>query len=241
MELVSIILPVYNAEKYLEKSISSILQQTYTNLEVIIIDDGSTDGSFEIIESFAKSDCRIISISRSNKGLVETLNEGISIATGKYIVRMDADDVSYFNRIEEQVDFLRKNLEYVIVGSWADVIDVNGDIVGVYNYPKVNDFYIRIGLFWHNQFIHPSVMIRSGVLKECGYSPKFKHVEDYELWTRILKYGKGHNLDKSLIKYRILETSITRQNRSKMHLFGLYVRVLAVLRLLLPYYKVPRT
>jgi len=114
---VSIVMSVYNAQKYLDEAIESILNQTYSNFEFIIINDGSTDKSLEIIENYAKKDSRIIVINRENKGLIYSLNEGIRKANGKYIARMDADDISLPQRLEKQVEFMEKNKNIGICGT----------------------------------------------------------------------------------------------------------------------------
>lgn len=124
-ELISVILPVYNGEKYLKEAIESILNQTYTNFEFIIIDDGSKDSSLEIIKEYEKEDERIVAVSRENKGLIATLNEGIEKAKGKYIARMDQDDISLPNRFEEQLKIMENDKEIVVCGSWINVFGEN--------------------------------------------------------------------------------------------------------------------
>lgn len=121
-ELVTVIMPVYNAEKYLSEAIGSILQQTYNNLEIIITNDSSTDSSLKIIKNYAERDKRINIISRENKGLVYTLNEQLAEVHGKYIVRMDADDISDIERISKQVGYMEKNQEIYLAGTYYDLI-----------------------------------------------------------------------------------------------------------------------
>ena len=125
--IVSVVMSVYNSEKYLPEAIESILNQTYTNFEFIIINDGSTDNSLRIIKEYANKDKRIIVISRENKGLIFSLNEGIEVSKGKYIIRMDADDISLPNRLKIQLDFMEKNKDIAICGTVAITFDENNN------------------------------------------------------------------------------------------------------------------
>lgn len=209
---VSIIMSVYNAELYLKESIESILNQTYKNIEFIIINDGSSDKSLEIIKSY--KDNRIILLDNiQNRGLIYSLNIGIDKATGEYIARMDADDISLFNRIEEQVKFMQNNPKIDISGSNAICF---GDKIKPYKriMPKKSQD-IKSSLLTLTPFIHPSIIVKSKIMKENKYDLKYNGLEDFELWVRILKKYKGWNLQKVLLKYRILDTSITRVEEKK--------------------------
>lgn len=201
--LVSIIMPVYNSEKFLEEAILSILNQTYKNFEFIIIDDASTDSSWEIIKKYKTIDRRIKAIrNKPNLGVTKTLRKGINLTKGKFIARMDADDISSNTRLEEQVNFLLNNPDYVLVGSQINIIDEEGNIIGKRNYP-LTDSQIRKTLFFKSPFAHPSVCIKAASLKKFNYSPKFLTVQDYYLWYQLLQLGKGANLNKFLLYYRI--------------------------------------
>ncbi len=207
--LVSVVLSVYNGEKYLEESIDSILQQCYTNFEFIIINDGSTDKSLEIIKSY--DDKRIVLINRENKGLIESLNEGIRKSRGKYIARMDADDIALPSRFEEQVRFMDKNLDIGICGT--AVIGFGENIQEhIWKLSSI-DVTLKAELLFSSCFAHPSVMIRRKIIveNELYYNKGFLHAEDFELWVRMSEYTKFFNLKIPLLKYRVVKDSITRK------------------------------
>lgn len=200
---------VYNAEKYLTESIESILTQTYTNFEFIIINDGSTDHSLEIIQNYMKKVERIVLITRENKGLPYSLNEGISKAKGKYIARMDADDISLSARFEEQVRFMEKNSDIGICGTWVEVFSENIK-TKIMKHPLTHD-EMKTRLLFSVCFAHPTVMIKKEILDENSlkYNLDYANAQDYELWSRISEVTKMANIPKVLIKYRLSENSIT--------------------------------
>jgi len=184
------------------------MQQTYPTLEIIVIDDGSTDGTTDILRQLATEDPRIrLIIHPQNKKLIVTLNEGLSVARGKYIARMDADDIALPQRIALQVDVLERHPEVVVVGSFLRAI------TGWRKFRKwvapINDTKIRSYLFVAAPFFHPTTMFRNG-LPDLYYSEDAYRAEDYELWTRLLKQGKGYNIPKVLLYYRLLPNSETR-------------------------------
>ncbi|MFA6136378.1 MAG: glycosyltransferase [Candidatus Paceibacterota bacterium] len=225
---ISVVMSVYNGEKFLKGAINSILSQTFTDFEFIIINDGSTDKSLDTIKTY--QDPRIKIISRENKGLTHSLNEGIKMSKGSYIARMDADDISLPTRLEEQIKFLELNKEIAICGTWAKIIDEKGEEMGEYKTP-INNEEIKRRIIFHNPFIHPSVMFKKEIMETVGlYNPKLKHVEDYELWTRIVSKFKTANIPQFLLKYRQNKTGITSRNRSLMLLMGFVVRFLAIIR-----------
>ena len=212
--LVSIILPVYNGEKYLKKSIDSILNQTYKNFEIIIINDGSTDGSDSIIKKYLPN-YQIKYFSRNNKGLVVTLNEAIQKSTGQFIARMDQDDICYPTRIQKQLDFLiDKKID--VCGSSYEIIDENEKVLKVII--TANEFFEVIISAMLVPFAHPSVMFRNIFQsKDFSYgSGKITFAEDYDLWIKMAKKGVSFgNLKEVLFKYRVSSDSlsnITREN-----------------------------
>lgn len=229
MPKISVVLPVYNGEKYLKESIDSILNQTFSDFEFIIVNDGSTDKTEEIIESY--NDGRIKYFKKENSGIVDSLNYGIEKSNTDLIVRMDADDISNPSRLQKLLNFMENNGEVDICGSWAEKINENGDQKGVLNYPPIKDKEIRKYAYLHNPFIHPSVIFRKKIFDDVGGYKNFKHVEDYELWIRLLQKGIGHNIPECLIKYRIHGNQITRKNNLKMKLTGIYIRFLALIKL----------
>ena len=207
---ISVVMSVYNAEKYLDEAIESILKQTYKDFEFIIINDGSIDKSLEIIEKYKQQDERIVLISRENKGLIASLNEGIEKARGKYIARMDADDISLPKRFEEQLKIMENDKEIVVCGSWINVFGENRKekISKYFQYDKE----IKANLIMSCCFAHPSVMMRRDAFLDNNiwYDENFKNAEDYHLWTQLARVGKFYNIPKVLLNYRFLETSITR-------------------------------
>ncbi|ATD02062.1 hypothetical protein PTE01_35130 [Pseudoalteromonas tetraodonis GFC] len=212
---ISIILPVYNAEKFLDKAIKSILIQTHKQFELICIDDGSTDQSLNILKKYATLDDRVIVISRENKGLIYTLNQAIDMSKYNYIARMDADDVCLSTRLEAQLKLMRKE-RLAIVGSSYTYIDIAGNIIGSRSLPSSNSvisWLMDLG----SPLCHPSVMFDKTLLgKELYYNADFKHCEDYELWFRCRSIGvKFGNLKEKLFNYRVLDTSVSRQNRQE--------------------------
>ena len=207
MVKVSVLMPVYNAEKYLSDAIDSIISQTFEDWELIVINDGSTDNSESIIAGY--SDSRIYYIRNTeNIGLIRTLNKGIDLCQGQYIARMDADDISLPGRLKKQVDFLDKNPDYLMCGTNAAVINDQGGITGRIRNLSENE-YLQIHLLFSVPFVHPSMMIRKEVLQANRYNSNFKHVEDYELWCRIARQGKITNLKEELFEYRWHDSNVS--------------------------------
>ncbi len=212
--LVSVVIPCYNAEKYVEMAIRSIMNQTYTNLEILIIDDCSKDSTYEKLENLAKYDKRIIlEKNEQNLKIVKTLNKLVLKANGKYIARMDADDISAPNRIEKQVNFLESNKDYGICGTNAWRIDCNNRMIGKSLLPT-EDNEIKIVSDFFCVFYHPSVMIRSELYKKNLYREEYLYAEDMELWQRLLKVTKGKNLKEKLFYYRIISSSASNNSIS---------------------------
>lgn len=212
LPLVSVLMPVYNGEKYLKEAIESILNQTYTNFEFIIINDGSTDKSEEIILSY--TDTRINYISNSaNIKLIKTLNVGLNAATGKYICRMDADDISLQNRIELQVDFMENHPKYVLAGTYVNTINELGQLQKTIEY-YTQDEDLRFAMIHYCPFIHPSVILRSDILKKTNfhYLEDYIHAEDYHLWTILANEGKVANIPLYLLNYRVHPEQISSVN-----------------------------
>lgn len=207
MARVSVLMPVYNAGKYLSKAIDSILSQTCKDWELILVNDGSTDNSEDIIAGY--DDDRIYYIkNQENLGLIRTLNKGIDLCHGEYIARMDADDISLPDRLKKQIDFLDKHPEYIMCGTNAAVINNKEGITGkIYNLTE-ND-YLQIHLLFSVPFIHPSMMIRKNILENNRYDEKYKHVEDYELWHRVARLGKIANLKNELFEYRWHDSNVS--------------------------------
>ena len=214
--LISVVLPAYNAELYLKEAIDSVLAQTFTDFELIILNDGSTDQTESIILSY--DDPRIVYVkNEQNLGLIGTLNKGMALAKGKYIARMDADDICFPERFAKQVEFLEKNQEYVICGTSAYRFYDHISDGKAFNVP-LSDESIRIRLFFNSGFIHPSVMFRTSVVRDyhLGFSEDYKYAEDYFFWMDLLKYGKGFNFKEKLLYYRVVATSQTAVGNSNV-------------------------
>jgi glycosyltransferase involved in cell wall biosynthesis len=229
---VSVVMSVYNGGEYLKQAIASILEQTFVDFEFIIINDGSTDNSEVVIKGF--SDSRIKLVSRNNKGLIVSLNEGLALAQGEYIARMDADDIAHTERLSKQVKFLDEHRDIALLGTWVRTIDEVGEVKGEYSYPPQDYSKIKSYAILHNPFIHPTVMFRKAeIVTLGGYSHDYKHIEDYELWSRVLKNCRAANLPEMLLDYRVLAGGITKSHNLEMRLRGLKVRWLVIKRLVL--------
>ena len=214
MPHISVLMPAYNSEKYIKEAIESILTQSFLDFEFIIINDGSTDETEFIIKKF--TDPRIKYIKNEiNRGLIYTLNKGLELAQGKYIARMDADDISHPQRFQKQVDFLNVNLNVSLVGTAFSIIGTDK----ITHHPKVND-QIKIKLLTDTSLAHPSVMfLKDDFLKKrLFYDPTCINAEDYKLWTDVSIAGlKIANLDDVLLKYRIHETQISTAKVSEQY------------------------
>lgn len=200
MPKVTVLLPVYNGEKYLKEAIESILNQTFDDFEFIIINDGSTDDTKKIIESY--NDKRIRVVNQKNKGLSLSLNIGISMSQGEYIARMDADDISEKDRLMEQVSFMDQNPEIGICGSSVILINELGDHIGYMIHPfKHND--IKAQMLFNCPLAHPTVIFRKSFLAKSGLRYNEVKSEDYDLWVRAVDLTKIANINNYLVKYRI--------------------------------------
>jgi len=212
--LVTIYMPVFNASPYLNQSIDSILNQSYSNFEFIIVDDASTDNSWKIIKSYAKKDSRIIAIKNQiNLGVSLTSNIAISKAKGKFLARMDADDISFNDRIEKQVKFLTKNPKNIAVGGQCVVIDEFDNIIGNKNFPT-QPRQLKDMIFWAIPIQQPSMMINFAKLpkKFIWYTPNQSSAEEVDLMFRFMIYGQIANLEDNLLFYRHLNNSLSHKN-----------------------------
>lgn len=211
MPAISVLLPVYNAAHFIDKAITSILTQTMKNFEFIIINDGSTDSSGEILQKFAHKDIRIRLVQRPNKGLISTLNEGIALARSPFIARMDADDIALPNRLKCQYEYLSKHPETLALGSYIQLMDEYGEVYRTKRLPIGP--HIQEALRWGSPLAHPSVMIRTEAMRKAGgYPSDFPAAEDYALWLRLLSLGKIDNLPDVLLSYRVHGTSVSHKH-----------------------------
>ena len=219
--MISVIMPAYNAEKYIADAIESILHQTYIDFEFIIVNDGSTDKTAEVIRSY--KDKRIIFIDRDeNKGLVYSLNEGIRHAKGDFIARMDADDISVANRLELQLNYLFNHPDIDICGGSYKCFGTDNRLVEIVTEPdKISE-----RLFRECVMAHPTIMMRSGIVYQRElYNHDYLYAEDYELWCRLKKRGiKFGNIPEVILNYRITDTHISaRHNKRQLYLTAVIV------------------
>lgn len=226
---VSIIMSVYNGEEFLKDSILSVLNQTYKDFEFIIVNDGSTDNSLEIIEDLQKSDGRIRIINNNqNLGLTKSLNLGLLESKGEYIARLDAGDISLPERIEKQADFLDNNKDIGLVGTWMYIINAKGDIINEIKYPT-EDKKIRKALINYNPFAHSSIMLRRSILPKIDiYNEEYKYAQDYKLYIDLYHYTEFANISMTLVEYRKSSNSITSRKNKKQMSFANKARINAI-------------
>jgi len=229
--MVTILMPVYNGQKYLKEVMKSIVNQTFRNFEFLIINDGSIDKTEKILEQYKEKDVRIKVLNRKqNIGLTKSLNEGLKIARGEYIARIDVDDISEPGRFEKQVKYLDKHPEVSFIGTWSYIIDENGKIVGKERVP-IEDREIRKKLIESNQFFSSSVMFRKECAKKVGfYREEFIRSQDYDIALRISEKYKVANIPEFLCRRRIHPFSITVQKRNEQCKFAELAKTLAIER-----------
>ena len=229
--MISVIMPVYNAEKFIIEAIESILNQTFSDFEFLIFDDCSTDNSLDIIKSFKDERIRLFTSDR-NIGYLEHLNTGISLARSKYIARMDADDVSSIYRFEKQVQYLEQNSSVVLVGTSEVYIDDKGQEIN-----KIKTYYpshlIFTFLFFGNVFIHSSVMVKTEIIKGFRYNKRYYTAEDYFLWSTIASAQKVAIIPAQLVRYRLHSNNISvtkrkEQEQSQMKVFEFHLSKLNI-------------
>ena len=207
---ISVLMPVYNAERYVAEAIESILKQTFSDFEFIIIDDGSTDNSNQILQYYASQDQRIRLFSRENRGLVSTLNEMIGMARGPLLARMDADDISYPDRFAKQVEFLETHQGVACLSGSFELIDGKGRLLTRLFLPEGDDEIQKMNLAGHTSLCHPCAMIRSKAVIDVGcYDPAYPYAEDLDLWLRLGEVGSLANLQDCILKYRLHNISVS--------------------------------
>ena len=211
----SVIMPVYNAERYLREAIRSILDQTFDNLEFIIIEDGSTDNSLTVIQSIKDERIRLYK-NEGNLGIVYSRNKGLSLAKGKYIGMFDADDVAYPEKFEEQISFLENNRDFGMVGSWVKFIDEKGKrLPGGWKLKAPPEKIPSIMLF-KNYFLQSAVLYRKDCISKFSFRDGLDILEDYMIWLEIVSEYKAWNLNKTLVNYRIHGGSVTKSKSGEM-------------------------
>lgn len=198
-DLVSVVMPIYNGQAYLKEAVNSILEQSYSTIELIVINDGSTDASLSLINSFTDTRIKVINF-EVNKGLIAALNAGLQAAQGEYIARMDADDIADAKRIEKQVQYFKSNPN--IIACDSDYFNLSGTSKNLSSSIYQGDT-LKGMLIFTTCFCHPAVMMRN-VFKEkqLYYNADFKHVEDYKLWCDLAALGAFGHVQEPLLHYR---------------------------------------
>lgn len=216
---VSVLMAVYNGEKYLQEAIESILHQTLTDFEFVIVCDPSTDNSLAIIQSY--KDPRIVLVNNEDKlGLAQSLNQGLKIARGKYVVRMDADDISLQQRLERQASFMEEHKKVGVCGSWLEIIGFDG---GWIRELPVEPEVLKCQLLFGCLLAHPTVIMRRELLIKYNlfYNPAFDYAEDYDLWIRCARHFCLANQNEVLYLYRHHPEQASRSAREQEHFSGL--------------------
>lgn len=215
-------MPVYNGESYIDDAIDSVLAQAFSDFELIIVNDGSTDNSLRLIQDY--DDHRIKCLSRDeNRGLAVTRNEGVAAASGQYVAMLDCDDIANPARLEIQTAYLDENQDIGVVGSWVEIIDEAGAVTGDVWRFEASPQRLPAALLFHNCFAQSSIMARRELLGEAPYRSDFPPAEDYDLWVRLASHTRLANISKPLVRYRCHQggtsrkkTALAESNTSKI-------------------------
>ncbi len=205
--LVSVVMPVYNGEQYMQQTMDSILSQTFPDFEFLIVNDGSTDGTAVILDEYAAKDSRVVVVHQENRGKVATRNVLCALTRGKYVAVTDSDDISFPKRLELEVAFMEDHPEVGVVGTWTDVIDQNGKVTKTLYHPQSSDFAAWL-LYFRNPISHSSALIRRTAGEEVGWYRDFAS-DDYDLWSRISARHAIANIPKVLVQYRMWAGNFT--------------------------------
>lgn len=211
--VITVLMPVYNGEKYLREAINSILSQTFRDFELLIINDGSTDQSEAIIQSYNDDRIRYV-LNASNQKIIATLNNGLKLARGRYIARMDADDIAEPERLRVQLDYMEANPGCGLCGT--DISILSERTIVVDKWIKTGDHdVLKFNLLMGNPFCHPTVMLRTSVLREhqLAYDPADMHAEEYGLWIEVSRYATLANIDQKLLRYRLHDAQVSAIHR----------------------------
>lgn len=227
---ISVLMPAYNAEQYIAEAIDSIIDQTFSDFEFIIVDDGSTDRTWEIVQEYANKDDRIVPLrNEKNMNICHALNRGIDAARGKYIARMDADDWSYPDRLEKQYKYMEAHPDIVISGGTMEVCDENLNVLNERRY-NLTDEAIRKKLFRYSPFCHATTIYKSDAAKKVhGYNAQLYDAEDYDFYFRLGQSGKFANLTDTLYKMRVNNLGVSLSRLSRQERIALYIRYKAVM------------
>ncbi|MFT4027929.1 MAG: glycosyltransferase [Novosphingobium sp.] len=225
----SVAMSVYNGARFLDQAIESVRAQTFTDFELLILDDGSRDATPQILNRHAAADSRIVPIIRENRGLIASLNELFAVARAPLVARMDADDICWPERFARQIAFLEANPDYGVVGSAAADIDESGAAIPALDncQPPLTHESVMAMIERCSPVCHPAVMVRRDiVLAVGGYHPAFRHCEDYDLWLRLANRTRIGNLPDTLLSYRRYPGQVSNLHSMEQHL-GAAVALLA--------------
>jgi glycosyltransferase involved in cell wall biosynthesis len=221
---VSVLLPVWNGDAFLEPAMESILRQTFFSLELLVVDDGSTDGTADIACKFARADPRVRVLRRPHEGLSAALNAGIAEARGEYIARMDADDISVPDRLEKQVAWLDTHPACVAVGTWIEVVDATGRHIGLKTFVTTHEEISAALLRGISALAHPTVVARGDALRATGgYDARRYPSEDLDLWLRLGERGGLANLGEALLQHRRHKAAIGVREHDRMKAMALTI------------------
>lgn len=221
---VSVVMSVYNGQEYLREAVESILRQTFTDFEFIIINDGSTDGTQEILEEYARRDKRIVILEQENIGLTKSLNRGIRQARGRYIARQDVDDRSFPARFEKEYNAFSSNEDLVLVGTWYRE-NYDDDYFSEVKLQMAGE-ELRKGSFLQNRFAHTSVMFKREIDGELSlYDESFKCAQDFELWIRLAARGEFEIVKETLVERRIHRSAVTNKRKLRQCYSGFRARM----------------
>ncbi|HUD30142.1 MAG TPA: glycosyltransferase [Novosphingobium sp.] len=218
---ISVVMSVYNGERFLAPAIESVLAQDFADFEFLILDDGSTDGSAAIIRHYAETDSRIRPTLRENRGLVASLNEMIELARAPIVARMDADDICLPNRFSRQIAFLADHPDYGVVGTWTEDIDAAGQPYHLSGkeHPETHEaFLLAIENGWP-LLCHPAAMFRRDVVRSVGgYHGAFRHCEDYDLWLRLAGVTRLASIPERLLRYRHYDSQVSSRHATEQQI-----------------------
>lgn len=215
---ISVVMPAYNAGTHISEAISSVLSQTFHDFEFIIVDDGSSDDTAEIAQRFGRLDSRIVVLTKENGGIVSALNHGLAHCNGRFVVRMDADDVSAPERFAIQLAEFERDSSLVLCGSHARFFGSQNRLQPM----PLSDAAIRSSMPFYVPFIHPTVMYRlTPETRTLRYKEEFRDAEDYALWIELAKLGRMKNINRALLHYRTHDSQVSvtrRSNQRSVHL-----------------------
>lgn len=214
LPLISVLMPIYNCEAYLRATLESLKEQTLHDFEAILVDDGSTDSSADIIREYAEKDSRFILVSQKNQGIVAALNHGLSKAQGQYIARLDGDDIAHPNRFKKQLEYLEAHPECVCVGSLYRAINEKGELIWQQKvFANIKQTNLKTYPPHVTTLPHPSIMLRRvDLTKLGGYRSDFPHAEDFDLFLRLSRLGRLEIVPDYLLDYRVHQSSLSSKN-----------------------------